>query len=162
MLNQLILSIFPSVDLGEVALLPLKKPRDLPKATWREVVVLRIGSVYLESKHIVMFTKLCCFPRYNPLTWKNTLREWCLARGSVQTVPASGTFARANEGSLECSLHQAAEARGWKNVGKKLWSLQFIKSACSWHNVNFFLDSNRSRELWYSVWQNSALQHGYW
>lgn len=91
MLNQLILSIFPSVDLGEVDLPPpLKKPRDLPKATWREVAVLRIGSVYLESKHIVMFTKLCCFPKYNPLTWKSTLREWCLARGSAQTVPASG------------------------------------------------------------------------
>lgn len=52
--------------------------------------MLHSESVYLESQHIVMFTKLCCFPVYNPLTWKSTLREWCLARGSVQIVPASG------------------------------------------------------------------------
>ena len=144
----------------------VKQLSDLPKATWREMVVLGIESAYLESQHNLLFAKLC--PIYNPLTWKSTLREWYPAQGSAQTVPASGMApgqycllmpVRAAWSALYIKLQK----QGDEEVGrKKLWSLQFVKSACSWHNVNFFLDSNRSYELWYSAWQKSAVQHGYW
>lgn len=98
------------------------------------MAALHIEPVYLESQSIVMFTKLCCFPIYNPLTWKSTLREWCLAWGLEQTMPAGGMAPewycllmpmRAAWSSL---CINAAEAVGWKNGEEKSFGASNLSS----------------------------------